>query len=444
MTPRANLLVTLVLGLGAIACGYKAPPLPPPLKHPATTTDLSIQQRGEELILQFTYPLTTFGGLPLEKIEKVEYWELVKPLAPPEEAETEGESEGEDGGVEDEPAETGEDEVDETTPEETPEEPQEEVLPRGATPEVPLPPDPTKEQIAAVELLEFEATAQVRLVLEAEELTAATVGDKIVLRLPFPGPAEEETGYVYAVKTFSDDRRVSSWSNLVTLVRREPPPAPAEFEIEALAGGVRVTWYNQLAEDRREELRKAAEAGEPPPLTTPLTDEERKDATLVKSYRIYRRDAQARSYGEHIGLAPTETDEYLDRTAQYGNRYIYSLTAVGLTFPLVQSALAGEIEVDYQDRFAPPAPVNVVALAEPGRVRILWDASPAPDLRGYLVFRRQRGVGEFEQLNTRPIVDLEYNDRDVTAGTEYEYRVAAIDRVGNEGSQGATVTARVP
>ena len=119
------------------------------------------------------------------------------------------------------------------------------------------------------------------------------------------------------------------------------------------------------------------------------------------------------------------------------------MTAVTRYSPVVESALAGEIEVDYRDRFAPPAPGNLLAFAEAGRVRLLWDASQAPDLAGYIVFRRSAG-NDFKRLGIEPILDLEYNDRDVAAATEYEYRVAAVDRVGNQGDPTPIVKARTP
>ena len=138
MNTRSRPLVVLLLGLGALACGYKAPPQPPPLKNPATTTDLGVQQRGDELILEFTYPLTTLGGLPLERIEKVEYWEVTKPLNPPVEDETEGDEEAEEEGAEEgeeteEATEADPEESEEAAEEEeTPSFLQEEVVPRGA------------------------------------------------------------------------------------------------------------------------------------------------------------------------------------------------------------------------------------------------------------------------------------------------------------------------
>ena len=381
--------------------------------HPATTYDLEIEQRGEELILTFTYPQTTISGLPLAELAKVEYWEVKKPVPewvePGAESEedaaqasdaTEDETGGEETtlqaedpedleGIDEKDAE--DQEGDEAEEDETEDEmPDEE--PVAMTPPVPAPLPPTKEQIAAVEVLEFDATAQLKITLEGAELDAAIVGDKISLRIPFSeADREEETAFIYAVKTFADPRRGTGLSNLATLVRREPPAAPRDFEVEAEAGGVRVSWFNDKA------VSLVAATGETP-VATPVAQDPATDPALedeeeleILAYRIYRRAAQARVYGLHIAEVMGTADEYVDRTAQYGNRYIYSLTGLALRLPLVQSALAGEAEVDYQDRFAPPVPRNVLAFAEPGRVRLLWDASPAPDLAGYIVFHRSAG-----------------------------------------------------
>ncbi len=56
----------------------------------------------------------------------------------------------------------------------------------------------------------------------------------------------------------------------------------------------------------------------------------------------------------------------------FGQSYIYSVTAIASPDPLVESAVASEQEVRYQDRFAPPPPLELVALAEGGRVRLIW------------------------------------------------------------------------
>jgi fibronectin type 3 domain-containing protein len=135
--------------------------------------------------------------------------------------------------------------------------------------------------------------------------------------------------------------------------------------------------------------------------------------------------------------------EYLDRSAEFGERYIYAVTALGNENPVVESFFGGEREIDYADRFAPSPPTKLIALAETGRVRLLWDPSPQDDVVGYVVFRRQAGA-DFRRLTDEPIATVEYSDRSVESGGTYDYRVAAVDRVGNQSEPGNSVIARVP
>ncbi|MGB5398646.1 MAG: hypothetical protein WBO71_00385, partial [Thermoanaerobaculia bacterium] len=65
-----------------LACGRKEPPRPPASKVPAKITDLTVQQRGMELLLTMTYPSTTMGGLALSDLEAVEIWEVVRVVSP--------------------------------------------------------------------------------------------------------------------------------------------------------------------------------------------------------------------------------------------------------------------------------------------------------------------------------------------------------------------------
>jgi hypothetical protein len=76
-------------------------------------------------------------------------------------------------------------------------------------------------------------------------------------------------------------------------------------------------------------------------------------------------------------------------------------------------------------------------------VRLLWNASVEDDVVGYVVFRRQAGA-EFRRLTDQPILDVEYSDRTVETGTTYDYRIAAVDRAGNQSEPGSSVVARVP
>ncbi len=442
MCCRTRLLTLGFLTVLAAGCGHKGPPLPPPLKNPAPTTDLAVQQRGSELLVTFSYPQTTLSGELLTDLESVEYWELKRPVpgwsegGGSEEAATESAEEASDL---DEPSEpTTPDDPEEPAEEgeeSSGEEPKEEEDDEGEADDDFVPPPPSKEQLVAVEPLEFQATAQLRLTLAGAELKSAIAGDSIVMRFPLDPDPTEELGHIFAVKTFSGPRLGSPFSNLATLVRRTPPAPPAGFNVEAVPAGVHITWENEAAAVEADS-EGDAESG------MDATDgEETEDGP--SGFHIYRRDAQSRSYGQPLVKLPGTAAHHFDRTAQYGNRYIYSVTTVAETRPLIESALAGEREIDYQDRFAPPPPINLVALAEPGRVRLLWDASRVSDLGGYVVFRRV-GDGEFLRLNSELITDPEYNDLAVAAGTSYDYQVAAVDQIGNQSDPGAPVSALVP
>jgi fibronectin type 3 domain-containing protein len=98
----------------------------------------------------------------------------------------------------------------------------------------------------------------------------------------------------------------------------------------------------------------------------------------------------------------------------------------------VESAAAATREVDYRDRFPPPAPPDLVALGEGSQVRLIWQESLAADRAGYRVYRRY-GDGDFEPLLGGELVTSgEHVDTGLAPGS-YVYRVTAVDESGNEG-----------
>ena len=481
------------------ACGHKEQPFPPPLRHPATTKDLVAQQRGEEIILSFTYPQTTVSGTPLEPLLTVEYWQLDRAVpqwvAPEMETELDavevGSLEGASPPPEDEAsavdtgsaifeglAGSGDDpsrpdapvaskdlsetaeggdvadaEVESAEEDDEVGEEESEVLPP--------PRPPTKEELLAVDKREFFATATVRTTLEGPALTAAMFGDRIILTLPIeaaietidetasPEAAEPEAepredvtpiferGSTFAIKTSVGPKLASELSNIAVLGRRTAPEPPGAFSLEPSPDKITLRW-------------QVGDSG-------------------LLGFHVYRRDAQNPTYGPPLAFVPLanpvideaadsedaatgenneEADEpqereYTDRTALYGQRYIYALTAVSHRTPVVESAIAVEREVDYADRFAPSAPKSLIALAESGRVRLLWNASPQSDVIGYTVSRRQ-GDGAFEPLHAEPITELEYSDRDVRSRQTYAYQVVAIDGEDNVSTPSETVEVRAP
>jgi hypothetical protein len=254
---------------------------------------------------------------------------------------------------------------------------------------------------------QFTAAAVLRTELAGAALSAAVVGERIVVALPLGPtfPAVPEAHY-FAVRTVAGGGDRSEMSNQAVIVPRPPPAAPLGIAAEAGPGGVRLTWQG--------------------------------DGPGVIGYDVYRRGAQERTFLDPIARLDAGAAGYFDDTARFGERYIYGATAVAARQPSIASAIGSTVEVDYRDRFAPAAPAGLVALVEEGRVRLVWEAAEAADLAGYRVSR----AGGSEPF--RPVGDLvtasEWSDESVAAGTVYTWRVVSVDDSGNR-SEAAEVTA---
>jgi len=262
----------------------------------------------------------------------------------------------------------------------------------------------------------FSSVAVLRSKVEDADVGASTFGDRLIFILPLPegaivaSAAPRSPARFYAVRTVSKEGERSELSNQVSLVPKSPPPAPEQISTTARLDGVMIEW---------------------PAVPGAL------------GYAMYRRDAQEKSHGQPVHAAGPDERSWLDATARFGQSYIYAVTSFNDRDPFIESAITSEREVRYQDRFPPPPPVDLVALAETGRIRLVWKASEADDLAGYIVYRRGP-EGEFRRAHEQPLTAAEYADTDVKPGTAYSYRVTAVDQTGNESAPGSEVRAALP
>lgn len=80
------------------------------------------------------------------------------------------------------------------------------------------------------------------------------------------------------------------------------------------------------------------------------------------------------------------------------------------------------------DTTPPATPKDVSVLGGDGWVLLEWKENGEPDLLGYNVFRKPNDPeAPWIKLNTRPLREARYVDRDVSNGTAYKYRVTAVD-----------------
>jgi Fibronectin type III domain len=471
---------------GGIACGRKVAPRPPIQIIPARTLDLVVQQRGSELLLGFSYPQTTVSGTALGGIQAVELWEYEQNLpvatfvAVPAEEETGTATEGSAEGVEDESLEgeaespaaagmetgsesgsgTEEAAAGEATGDDVAEGIEERVvtlklIEDGA---IALPEGMTRlEDLVVPDPAEFTASALQRLVLQGPELDSAVAGDRIRTRITLLELTQRHDFEVhaFAVKTVSNTGRTSAFSNLTWVVRRDPPEAPTEFEVQAQSDGVELRWTyagRGPAPEVTPETQSGGDASQAPP--TPglmpgpapgaIEIEDIVDDGGIEAFHVYRRSARSPSYDAPLRRVDKADRTFVDRTAAFGESYIYAVAAVKRNSPLIESTLSTEREVDYEDRFAPGPPRNLVTFAEPRSVRLLWDPSSSPDVAGYFIERRTGASEEWSALNTEPILGLEYTDPGVRSGQSYSYRVLAVDQKGLRGDPSVPTEVRVP
>ncbi len=267
---------------------------------------------------------------------------------------------------------------------------------------------------------QFGAAAKLLQRLEGADLTAATEGARINVFLPLPEtpaatastPPPAPPAQYFAVRTFGKAGDKSEFSNVAAVVPKSPPSAPERVNVTARADGVLVEWSPV----------EGATAG----------------------YNIYRRDSKERAYTRPVHTAGAQERSWLDNTARFGQSYIYTVTALAGPDPTVESGIASDHEVIYQDRFPPPPPADLVALAETGRVRLVWQPSEAEDIAGYVVYRRVGEGGTFQRITAQPVGSAEHVDTAVRSGQAYTYRVTAVDQAGNESAPGSEVRAVVP
>ncbi len=390
----ARRIIVGTLLAAALGCGKQGPPLPPLRNVPAPVKDLAVVQQGPQLLLSFTYPTVTPAGTALGGISAVEIWSVARPSpdgkANPIDAREFGpvaKPVQKISGA-DLTAATNGNRIDVTFP-----------LPTTATAPAPA---------AATTPAPTTAAPGTPPAAGAPPATGTPSTGTAAPAAP-AGPAQ--LAAYFAVRTFGKDGDRSDFSNIVSVVPKAPPAAPQQVTATARGDGILIEW-------------------------TPV-------AGTVTGYNIYRRGSQERANAKPVHTAGPTEKSWLDNTARFGQGYIYSVTALSQVQPPIESAIAAEREVRYVDRFPPPAPAELVALAEAGRVRLVWRPSEAEDVAGYVVYRRADG-GQFERVTPQPVVSAEYVDTAVAAGKTYVYRVTAIDQTGNESGPGNEVRAVVP
>ncbi len=256
----------------------------------------------------------------------------------------------------------------------------------------------------------FQAQATQLFLLSGAELQSSIVGDRIETRFTVPETVGEDSKTAWAVRSVGSTGEISPFSNLAGLAFAARLDAPSGIELTPEVAGVRIDW------------------------TTP--------EGAVGSH-IYRRNATQRRFGQPLHQAETDISSFLDRSARYSQRYIYTVRAIAALDPLVESDPSSEREIHYRDTFAPAPPESLIALGERGGARLVMEASPSRDAVGYIIYREDPQA-DFRRVTADPVASLEFRDSGLTTGLTYRYYAVAVDGAGNEGEPSSTATVTVP
>ena len=375
------LIVSLVL---ACACGKRGDPHPPVPVIPQAASDLVVTQRGTQVILSWAYPSLSTAGKTLGPVRRVVVYRYLEPLPAP--------AAGRDPNA---------------------------ILPGDIDPTLPQP-VALFAKIPPLTPAQFNKLKERADSIEGANLPAATVGARLAYddTPPFHSQDGRPIRATYAVVTEGQTAR-SDLSNLVSIVPIDVPAPPANLTATAKPEGIVLTW---------ERPAKSASGADKP---------------FVTGYDIFRSvpSDTNEELPVPINTSPIRDTTYTD-APPYGE-YRYRVAAVSSAGPpRISSDASAPVAATFKDLVPPPAPSNVVALIETNAVRLIWDPSDAPDLRGYYIYRIE-GTSR-TRITAEPVPEPNYRDANVKTGVGYGYQITAVDKSGNESGGSASPMVVVP
>lgn len=279
------------------------------------------------------------------------------------------------------------------------------TTPRDTTPAEPAVPDAVTSftKVPTLTAAQFAKLSHRIDSIEGANLANATAGGKLQFEdsPSVRGASGRPVRLTYAVVTEGFSAR-GDYSNLVTIVPLPVAIPPAGLAADVTADGVTLQWT----------APRSAATPEGPP--------------VIVGYNIFR---DTEELEKPVNASPVTGTTFTDKPP-YGP-HTYRVTAVASAGPpVIQSDPSAEASAEFKDLIPPPPPTNVTTLLETRVVRLIWDASPAPDLRGYHVYRWQGTIRL--KLTTGPTPNTFFGDESLEQGQTYTYAVTAVDMSGNE------------
>jgi hypothetical protein len=382
-------MAACVIAAAMCGCGKKGPPLPPIVHVPGAVTQVSARRVGNDVLVTLTMPSQNVDKSTPVDLERVDVYGYTARSAPPLARFTEVATRVGTLGREQNPAGAAARLHDTLTADE---------LVAGP----PLAAGPGASTASALEAARAPLKRFYAAIAYSDRNRAGPPSAMVALPLtPLPeAPLNLRATYDQETATLTWE---PSGGLLGFLMDRAPLPSssaiddgpPAQSEGALPAGPTRYNVYREIV------LEPA-----PPPVP----------------------NAAATLPAPPLNPAPIEVFAYSDPLQVDGRRRCYSVTAVrGTGDAAVEGRPSGPYCFDAVDTFPPPRPAGLEPVAADGAIALVWEASTAPDVRGYIVLRGEEGSDVLTPLTSEAVPEPRFTDRDVRPGVRYVYAVKAID-----------------
>lgn len=412
--PLGILLIASVVTAG---CGKRGDPLPPLLRVPAAPGSFTVTRLDNDVYAQFTAPAVNADGVGPADVARIELYAITADRLP----------------EIDDPEDLrklstliGTEQVRRPAPPL----PQ----PKEGIPPIPAPPPgPGVEPGAAIVIREALMPALRTPVTLPEKDRDAAQGATSDLSRPLVAPAViDGPQRYYFVVGVSPRGRYGPATHLAPIPLGPTSSAPARPEIVVDEKTMTLRWKPPT--DARGFVEPSPPDVLPSRSMVPLPPK-----TTFDVYEVAKEVAPGSTplrVPTASTEAPVDANEFVQSGIKLGAERCFVVRPVDILAGLhVRGPASPMVCAPFADTFAPAPPGTLDAVSASGGISLIWEASPAQDLAGYLVLRGDGPDATLSPLITEPIMGTTHTDNTVRPGVRYAYVVVAVDKAGNRSSE---------
>jgi hypothetical protein len=407
----------------AVGCGKKGPPLAPLQRIPMAPLELAVSRFDNDIYAHFKVPTTNIDGAGPANIARVELYAITAGHRP----------EIKDPEVLRKLSTlVGSEVVRKPLPPLPP--------PKEGQPPPPLPPPGPGVDQGAVVMLHETLTAEAHTPVDLSKVEpkprvpARIDVDDTTIAGPLVAPAEPPSPQrLYYAVSVTSGGRYGPASGFVVAPLGTTSSAPSEPTLTVEEKSVTIKWSappdaHGVGEPQDPSLLpyKTLIAGPPP--TTYDVYEVPKNATSESPAPVEAPTA--------VTPGPVGPTEFTQPNITLGTERCFVVRSVDiLNGTHVRGPASPMACASFEDKFPPASPGRLDAVATPGTISLIWEASDAADLAGYFVLRGEAGSATLTDLMTEPVLATSYRDESVKGGVRYIYAVIAVDKAGNRSAE---------